>query len=40
MKQRLDKVFSKAKPKHKVYQPHRHKKVKNSWWQALYSIFF
>jgi len=40
MRKKLDKVFTKAKCKHRVYQPRLCKKAKKSWWQSLYSLFF
>jgi len=46
MKKRLDKVFSKAKSKNKVYQPSiarikvNKKKNGKNWWQFVYNLFF
>ena len=46
MKKRLDKVFSKAHSKNRIYQPTlarlRVQKKKNSkpWWQTIYNLFF
>lgn len=46
MKKRLDKVFSKAKSKNRVYQPSiarikvNKKKNNKNWWQFVYNLFF